>query len=254
MTTQKRTSEDQVLANRAELAASVAPVSGDGAEAMRRATRHAERRTIQLIQDQPPPNGHAGRRALAHAGRVAVAGAIDTCHGGGRLTDDQAAWLTVLLRDLEVRDDAWSRMYPEHRQANRRLWTDLTRRAQPGYIAAPATLLAFVAWQSDNGALANVALDRALADDPTYSMADLLRKAINAGAPPSVARLPMSPEQIADSYDALGEEPVLRPVAPQGPTRRWRPGNRRARPGLMPRPGHPGQDSPGRIHAEPAGV
>ena len=34
----------------------------------------------------------------------------------------------------------------------------------------------------------------------------------------------------------------------QGPTRCWRPGNRRARPGLMMRPGHPGQDSPGRIH------
>ena len=28
--------------------------------------------------------------------------------------------------------------------------------------------------------------------------------------------------------------PTARPVAPQGPTRRWRPGNRRARPGLMP--------------------
>ena len=33
-----------------------------------------------------------------------------------------------------------------------------------------------------------------------------------------------------------------RPVAPQGPTRHWRPGNRRARPALMPRPGHPGKD------------
>jgi len=68
-------------------------------------------------------------------------------------------------------------------------------------VAAPAALLAFVAWQSGDGALANVALDRALADDPRYSMALLLRQVISAGAPPSMARLPMTPEEVAASYD-----------------------------------------------------
>ena len=77
----------------------------------------------------------------------------------------------------------------------------MTRRAQPGYVAAPAALLAFVAWQSGDGALANVALDRALADEPRYSMALLLRQVITAGAPPSLARLPMTPEEVAASYD-----------------------------------------------------
>ena len=77
----------------------------------------------------------------------------------------------------------------------------MVRRAQPGHVAAPAALLAFVAWQSGDGALANVALDRALADDPRYSMALLLRQVITAGAPPSLARLPMTPEEVAASYD-----------------------------------------------------
>ena len=31
-------------------------------------------------------------------------------------------------------------MDPGHRDAHLRLWTDLTRRAQPGYIPAPASL------------------------------------------------------------------------------------------------------------------
>jgi hypothetical protein len=93
-------------------------------------------------------------------------------------------------------------MEPKYQQAHLRLWTDLTRRAQSGYVAAPASLLAFVAWQSGNGALANVALDRALADDPKYSMARLLRETIDAGVPPSMARLPMTPEQVAASYDS----------------------------------------------------
>ncbi len=109
--------------------------------------------------------------------------------------------MTVALRDLRVRDDAWARMDPAFRDAHRRLWTDVTRRAQPGYVAAPAALLAFVAWQCGDGALANVALDRALADDPRYSMALLLRQVITAGAPPSMARLPMTPEEVAASYD-----------------------------------------------------
>jgi len=97
-------------------------------------------------------------------------------------------------------------MDPAHRDAHRRLWTDVTRRAQPGYVAAPASLLAFVAWQSGDGALANVALDRALTDDPGYSMALLLRQVIGAGAPPCLARLPMTPEEVAASYDGLGDE------------------------------------------------
>jgi hypothetical protein len=70
-------------------------------------------------------------------------------------------------------------------------------------VAAPASLLAFVAWQCGDGALANIALDRALADHPGYSMARLLRQVLDSGAPPSLARLPMTPEEVAASYEAL---------------------------------------------------
>jgi Domain of unknown function (DUF4192) len=69
-------------------------------------------------------------------------------------------------------------------------------------VSPPASLLAFCAWQNGDGALANVALDRALADNPRYSMAQLLRQALDAGAPPSLARLPMTPEEVAAAYDA----------------------------------------------------
>jgi hypothetical protein len=48
-----------------------------------------------------------------------------------------------------------------------------------------------------------VALDRALADEPRYSMAQLLRQVITAGAPPSLAWLPMTPEEVAASYAGL---------------------------------------------------
>jgi hypothetical protein len=81
-------------------------------------------------------------------------------------------------------------------------------------VAAPAALLAFVAWQSGDGALANVALDRAVADEPRYSMALLLRQVISAGAPPSLARLPMTPEEVAASYDDAEEDDLVESYDP----------------------------------------
>ena len=188
------------LADRAELAASVAPVSGITSESMRQATRQAEQHTAQLLAKSADRS--AARHRIAAEGLAEVGAMIARYQdGGGFTTDDEIARITVALRDLRVRDDAWARMDPAFKAQDVKLWTDVTRRAQPRYVAAPASLLAFVAWQSGDGALANVALDRALADDPRYSMALLLRQVMSAGAPPSMARLPMTPEEVAASYD-----------------------------------------------------
>jgi hypothetical protein len=180
------------IPDRAAIVASVAPVGGTEAQGMLRATR------AEIRQADADPAG------FTRAGLTAVANLIGRYRADGAIaTYDETATVTVALRDLRVRDDAWSRMVPEHSGAHLWLLTDLTRLAAPGYVAAPAALLAFVAWQQGNGALANVALDRALADDPRYSMAQLLRQVITAGAPPSMARLPMTPEAVAASYDKM---------------------------------------------------
>jgi hypothetical protein len=77
---------------------------------------------------------------------------IARCRGGGRPAPDyEIARLTVALRDLRVRDDAWARMDPAHADAHLRLWIDVTRRAQPGHLAAPAELLAFGEQSSASG-------------------------------------------------------------------------------------------------------
>jgi hypothetical protein len=193
----------EVLADRAAVAARVAPLGGIAAESMRQATRRAERHVSQLLaKARKSARLGAARQMIASEGLNAVGSMIATYRTGGRFTADyEIGRMTVALRELRVRDDAWARMDPAHRNAHLRLWIDVTRRAEPGYVAAPAALLAFVAWQSGDGALANVALDRALADDPRYSMALLLRQVISAGAPPSMARLPMTPEEVAASYD-----------------------------------------------------
>lgn len=104
----------------------------------------------------------------AQAGIKAMRKAIQTYRRGGSISHTEAAWLTVSLRDLWVRDDACARMDPTCRSAYLRLCVDcLTRLARPGYVSAPATLLAHVTWQAGNGTLANMALDRVVTVDRT---------------------------------------------------------------------------------------
>jgi hypothetical protein len=61
-------------------------------------------------------------------------------------------------------------------------------------VAAPASLLAFVAWQCGMGALANIALDRALDDYTDYPMATALRQVIDSGLRWSRVRHLVPPE------------------------------------------------------------
>jgi hypothetical protein len=207
--------------DRRSLANSVAPLTGKAAESMRLATERAVLRAAELIASSgasggsssgasggrssrasSTPSGTPGGLWLAvEAGREAVRAAISIYRHGGRITDhDQLAWLTVTIADLRVRDDAWARMEPRHRADHQRLWTDVVRHACEPYVPAPASLLGFIAWQSGDGALANVAIERALAADPEYSMAHLIGQALDAGLPPSAARLPMTPEEVEASY------------------------------------------------------
>jgi hypothetical protein len=168
--------------DRDTLAATLAPVTGLAAESMRQATDRALDRVSELIM------------ARQASGR-----------GGGQLTsDDDLAFLSMALSDLRIRDDAWARMDPEHSAAHQRLWTDLTRRACPQYRPAPASLLAFTAWQAGDGALAGLAAQCALDADPQYSMALMLADFLGRGLPPSLARLPLTPEQVAESYAQPG--------------------------------------------------
>ncbi len=232
--------------DRAALSRSLAPFTGAAAESMRLATQRALRRGEQLVgaalrpetgdASAPPAPAlpapalpapapsvsapgatrratsrraalEATMRLFAEAGRRAVRDAIATYRAGGQITDDdQIAWLSVALTDLRVRDDAWARMDPAYRDAHRRLWTDVVRRACPAYVPAPASLLAFTAWQAGDGALANIAIERALDADSAYSMALLLAEAIESGMPPSAARLPMTPDEVAASYEAAGPD------------------------------------------------
>ncbi|MEE6258393.1 DUF4192 domain-containing protein [Plantactinospora sonchi] len=170
------------LPDRETLVRQVAPVDGPPRQAMRQATRKAEVRLQELL-DRASAADPLGRRALRRAGRSAVRLAMLRHRTGGQLTDDELAWLSLLLVHLPTRDEAWQRTGGE--DWHLALWTDVLRRAEPDLVAAPASLLAFAAWRTGQGALASVAIERALEAQPDYSLALLLAETLQAGIPPS---------------------------------------------------------------------
>jgi hypothetical protein len=156
------------LPNREALEAQLDPVTGDDRQAMSEATKRA-------LARREKDDGSAGRLAVREAER---------CYStGGRLTDDDAAWLGLLLGDQAVRDYAWSRTGT--REWELALWSDLVRRVDPDHLPAPAALLAFVAMRLGQGALASIAVEKARKQDPDYSMALLIERALMSGLPPS---------------------------------------------------------------------
>jgi hypothetical protein len=68
------------------------------------------------------------------------------------------------------------------------LWTECTRRAPSPLDAFPAALVAVCAWLRGDGAMANIALDRALDSEPGNPLGGLLRDALAACLAPRQLR------------------------------------------------------------------
>jgi hypothetical protein len=114
-----------------------------------------------------------------------IEAALDGIQAGEDLNAETAAWLGVYLTAKPLRDMAMTYVHQYGAETHVRLWTEVTRRVQPAFAAAPATLLAFAALCRGDGPLANIAIERALSVSPHYTLALLLVEALRMGLPPS---------------------------------------------------------------------
>ncbi|MBO4159406.1 DUF4192 domain-containing protein [Micromonospora antibiotica] len=185
------------LPDRAALTAQVAPAEGVDRVALRQAGDRAEQRLLGLLEAAPATD-EFGERAIRRAGVAAVRQAQRRHRRGDRLTDDEVAWLTLLLTHLPVRDHAWERT--DGREEDIAFWSEVLRRTEEELVPAPACLLAFAAWRAGQGALAAVALERALTLRPDYTLAQILDDLLRRGVPPSDL----------DGWPAVTEPGVLR--------------------------------------------
>jgi hypothetical protein len=196
------------LPDRAAMVAQTAAVTGAEREAMTAATARAQARVADLVGPETAGNGFA--RSVRRAGRRAVRDAERRYRSGRRLTEDETAWLGVLLVDPQVRDYAGERIGPEPWRVP--LWTDVLRRMEPAYVPAPACLLGLAAWQTGDGALAWAAVNRAVEVEEEYPMAVALQHILSCGVPPpAVADWPL-----VDRLE-LGGGPGPDPARPRPP-------------------------------------
>lgn len=95
------------------------------------------------------------------------------------------AKVLVRLKDLQVRDFALGNMNSDS-DLYLDAWKWLLKKAPKGFIAAPATLFAVASYERGDGAMANLALEKAESDQPNYSMVNLLRQLFRSGKPPTI--------------------------------------------------------------------
>lgn len=131
-------------------------------------------------------------------GCALIDAAIDDA-GGGRLVldDDRVVALAGALVAPAVRDAAMLACAGPTAAAAEQLWTALVRETPDPEAAEPAALLAVSALLRGDGALANVALDRAEGSWPGHRLTRLLRAVAEAGIRPAELRALLLPEQAA---------------------------------------------------------
>jgi hypothetical protein len=185
------------LPSRDALAATLDPVTGAARERMVLATANACAFLLDLLDAARPTSGDAGGAdddldavldtplglALQQTACAYLIEVHDSYRAGQPVDDDQAAVLTVLLNLTSIRNYAARLTSTEPWQ--QQMWTDLVRRAEPEFTAGPAVLLALCALRCGEGALAGIAVARALDADPDDRLARLLDQAIGVGIDPA---------------------------------------------------------------------
>ena len=92
----------------------------------------------------------------------------------GALSPERVAWLALGASLTPIRDEMWARMTRTNAETHAEIWRLVANSVVDEASVAPYTLCAFAHWLHGDGAQALIALERARAIDPNYSMASLI--------------------------------------------------------------------------------
>lgn len=165
-----------VYAERAQLRQLVAPAGG--ARIRRRELRLIEAIDAAFDTSDAVPDAEAGVAMVD----VAI---VDAAAGRLVLDDERVVALATALTVPEVRDVAMRRCAGPNPEAAELLWAALARETPDPESATPAALVAASALLRGDGALVNVALDRAEQAWPGHRLTGVLRAAADIGMRPS---------------------------------------------------------------------
>lgn len=164
---------------RADLEASIAPPGAESRDAVADAFAEVE---AELLERLAAGEADLVRTETVHLLRDVHVGYRD---GGGALDVESAARLAFGLHDIKARDEILGWSGGAHPGAFLAVLADLVRVVPPPDDAPACTVLAWAAYQAGDGALAQCALDRAVASDPGYNLALLLQHALDRALTPA---------------------------------------------------------------------
>lgn len=182
----------RTLASRRELEDAVRGPSGADEKAMVQVFERVDR---ELAAEALTDSVEAVRGRTLVLARLLLARSAE---GGPGPSDDDVARLCLGAADLLVRD-----RFLAFEVADPAAWlallTALARRAPDSRAAPICSVVAWVAYQQGDGALANVALDRVQFIDPQHTMAQLLRDCLEGQVSPGhIAALTRKAVEAAD--------------------------------------------------------
>lgn len=96
----------------------------------------------------------------------------------------ELARLVCSVLDPACRDAAWGWVRRDEARRHAELWLAVVRATPAPFLAAPAAVLALLAWLSGDGALAWCALDRARETGVRCTLADLVEDLLNGAVSP----------------------------------------------------------------------
>ncbi len=121
---------------------------------------------------------------VADAARLWLVVQASQSRGDWTVPDDVGGTLLRALRDVRVRDVVCAFAGEPEAALAESLARQLARRGPPPWCVPAYAVLGWFAWQRGDGVSASIAVDHALDVEPDYSLAVLLRTALDHALPP----------------------------------------------------------------------
>jgi hypothetical protein len=184
---------DVVLADRDALVATTRAVGGVAAVSMRQAQERAVDRMLDelAVSDRPTESIRLVADVCARFADPPV-----------ELPHDDAADVALRVHDVRVRDRVL-RWVARRDQAAELMVRAVARLAQPPDDAPIAGMLAWCGYLRGDGVVAVAAAERALATDPSYSLAHLVLDCVSRQLEPRAAREVWADQDVDDDDDDL---------------------------------------------------
>ncbi len=167
----------QILPDRGALVERFAAVTGERRRWLEHSTDEIVSEVVRTIALTDPDE-------LQKVGLSVVDPVIERALEGDRVGDADVVRVAVWLSSVGVRDAVWARITRDSAGDMLRVLTLISGSVVPPFEPAVLSLAAFAAWLTGDGAQALVAVERALAADPCYSMARIVLDVLEEGVSP----------------------------------------------------------------------